>query len=206
MKKILTTPISLEDIKALRIGDIVYLNGYLVTGRDDVHHRVVHENLESPFNFRNMAIMHSGPIIKEEPGKNTMISIGPTSSIRMEADEAEFIEKTGVKLIVGKGGMGEKTSEACKKFGAIHCVYPGGCAVTAAVHVEEIENVFWRELGMPECEWVMRVKEFGPLIVSIDTEGNNMFVENKKYYASRKEECMAPIIESVKDYMKVELQ
>ncbi|MDD4437704.1 MAG: L(+)-tartrate dehydratase subunit beta [Tissierellia bacterium] len=206
MKKILETPISIEDIKDLRVGDIVYLSGYLVTGRDDVHYRVVHEGLISPFDFKDMAILHAGPIIKEEPGKNTMISIGPTSSIRMEADEAAFIEKTGVKIIVGKGGMGEKTSEACKKFGAIHCVYPGGCAVSAAECVEEIENVYWHELGMPECEWVLRVKEFGPLIVSIDTKGNNMFVENKKYYASRKEECMAPIIESVKNHMSIELQ
>lgn len=206
MKKVLTTPICIEDIKDLRVGDTIYLSGILVTGRDDVHHRVVHEGLKSPFDFYGMAIMHAGPIIKEEPGKNTMISIGPTSSIRMEADEAEFIEKTGLKIIVGKGGMGEKTSEACKKFGAIHCVYPGGCAVSAASHVEEIENVFWRELGMPECLWVMRVNEFGPLIVSIDTEGNNMFVENKKYYASRKEGCMAPIIDSVKDYMKIEVK
>lgn len=206
MKKVLTTPISYDDIKDLRVGDTIYLSGTLVTGRDDVHHRVVVEGLESPFDFNGMAIMHAGPIIKEEPEKNSMISIGPTSSIRMETLAAEFIEKTGLKLMVGKGGMGEKTSEACKEFGAIHCVFPGGCAVSAASHVEEIENVYWRELGMPECEWVMRVKEFGPLIVSIDTEGNNMFVENKKYYASRKEECMAPIIESVKDYMHTELK
>ena len=87
MKKVLTTPICIEDIKDLRVGDTIYLSGILVTGRDDVHHRVVHEGLKSPFDFDGMAIMHAGPIIKEEPGKNTMISIGPTSSIRMEADE-----------------------------------------------------------------------------------------------------------------------
>lgn len=204
MKKVLTTPISYEDIKDLRIGDVVYLSGYLTTGRDDVHHRVVHEGLKCPYDYKDMAIMHAGPIIKEEPGKNTMVSIGPTSSIRMEDDEAAFIEKTGVRMIVGKGGMGPKTSEGCKKFGAIHCVFPGGCAVLSASRVEELETVYWRELGMPEAIWVMKVKEFGPLIVSIDTEGNNLFVENKAYYASKKEECMAPIIESVKDAMVVE--
>lgn len=203
MKKIITTPINYDDIKDLNVGDIIYLTGTLVTGRDDVHHRVVHEGLECPFNFDGMAIMHAGPIIKEESGLNSMISIGPTSSIRMEADAADFIRMTGLRIQVGKGGMGEKTSKACKEYGAIHCVYPGGCAVSAATHVEEIENVYWRELGMPEALWVMRVKEFGPLIVSIDTKGNNMFVENKKFYASRKAECMAPIIESVKDYMKI---
>lgn len=206
MKKILTTPVTYEDIKDLKTGDIIYLNGHLVTGRDDVHHRVVHEGLECPYDFKGGAIMHSGPIVRETPEKNTVISIGPTSSIRMEADAPSFIEKTGVRIQVGKGGMGEGTSAACKEFGAIHCVYPGGCAALAADCVEEVENVYWRELGMPECLWVMRVKEFGPLIVSIDTEGNNMFVENKKYYASRKEECMKPIIDSVKNYMSIEQQ
>lgn len=203
MKKILTTPISYDDIKDLRVGDVVYLNGYLTTGRDDVHHRVVHEGLTCPYDYKDMAIMHAGPIIIEGE-KNEIVSIGPTSSIRMEADEADFIEKTGVRLIVGKGGMGPKTSEGCKKYGAIHCVFPGGCAVLSASHVEEIEGVYWRELGMPEAIWVMRVKEFGPLIVSIDTEGNNMFVENKKFYASKKEECMEPIKNLVKDYMVIE--
>jgi L(+)-tartrate dehydratase beta subunit len=83
-------------------------------------------------------------------------------------------------------------------------VFPGGCAVSAVTLVEKIENVYWRELGMPECLWVMRVKEFGPLIISIDTEGNNLFVKNRECYESRKEACMAPIIASVKDYMSVE--
>lgn len=204
-KRILTTPLKDEDIADLRVGDIVYLNGYLVTGRDDVHHRVVHEGLKCPVDFNGIAIFHAGPIIKEEPGNNQMISIGPTSSIRMEDDAADFIRLTGVKVMVGKGGMGEKTAEACKKHKVIHCVFPGGCAVSAATQVEEIEDVQWRELGMPECLWVMRVKEFGPLIISIDTEGNNMFVDNKAYYQSKKEECMAPIIESVKDFQKIEL-
>ena len=204
MKKVLTTPLTIEDIKDLRVGDIVYLTGRLVTGRDDVHHRVVREGLKCPVDFNGIGIMHAGPIIHEEPGNNQLISIGPTSSIRMEADEAEFIEKTGVRVLVGKGGMGEKTAEACAKYGAIHCVFPGGCAVSAATHVEKLEGVYWRELGMPEALWDMKVKEFGPLIVSIDTEGNNLFTENKAYYASRMQECMDPIIESVKDYMKIE--
>ncbi len=206
MKRVLTTPLRTEDIKDLRAGDVVYLTGCLVTGRDDVHHRVVREGMECPVDFNGIGIMHAGPIIDEQPDNNSLISIGPTSSIRMEADEAEFIEKTGVKIIVGKGGMGEKTAAACKEFGAIHCVYPGGCAVSAALHVEKLEDVFWRELGMPEALWVMKVKEFGPLIVSIDTEGNNLFEQNKAFYRSRIGECTGPIMESVKSYMEVEAQ
>ncbi|MDH8335345.1 fumarate hydratase C-terminal domain-containing protein, partial [Klebsiella pneumoniae] len=83
----------------------------------------------------------------------------------------EFIAKTGVKLIVGKGGMGKGTEEGCMEHKALHCVFPAGCAVVAAVCVEEIEDAQWRDLGMPETLWVCRVKEFGPLIVSIDTHG-----------------------------------
>ena len=206
MKRVLTTPLRTEDIKDLRAGDVVYLTGCLVTGRDDVHHRVVREGMECPVDFNGIGIMHAGPIIDEQPDNNSLISIGPTSSIRMEADEAEFIEKTGVKIIVGKGGMGEKTAAACKEFGAIHCVYPGGCAVSAALHVEKLEDVFWRELGMPEALWVMKVKEFGPLIVSIDTEGNNLFEQNKAYYRSQISRCMDPILETVRNYMEVEAQ
>jgi L(+)-tartrate dehydratase beta subunit len=121
--------------------------------------------------------------------------------MRMEDLTAEFISLTGVRVIIGKGGMGPKTAAACKTYGAIHCVFPGGCAVTAAALVEEIEAVHWRELGMPECLWVLRVREFGPLIVTIDTLGNNLYGENKRLYAERKEAAMAPIIERVRHFM-----
>ena len=94
---------------------------------------------------------------------------------------------------VGKGGMGPNTVEGCTRFKALHCVFPGGCAVLAAQCVEEVEDVQWPELGMPESLWVMRVKEFGPLIVSIDTHGGNLFEQNKKVFNERK----APIVEEV---------
>ena len=99
----------------------------------------------------------------------------------------------GVKLIVGKGGMGPKTTEGCVQQCAIHTVFPGGCAVLAAERVEEVERVEWLDLGMPEAMWVMRVKDFGPLIVSIDTQGNNLFERNKKGFAEKQE----PIIEQI---------
>jgi len=204
MKTILTTPIKAEDIEKLNIGDIVYLNGILVTGRDDVHRRVVHEGMTCPVDFNGGAIFHAGPIIKETPEGYVCVNAGPTSSIRMELDQADFIRMTGLKLIVGKGGMGPKTAEACKKYKCVHGVFVGGCAVSAATHIEKVEGVEWKELGMPEALWIFKVHEFGPLIISIDTKGKNMFEENRKYYASRKEECEAPIIESVADYQKIE--
>lgn len=188
-KKILTTPISAEDLKDIHIGDIVYLTGSLTTCRDVAHRRVVEEGREIPVDVRNNAILHAGPIIRPlEEDKFEMVSVGPTTSMRMEKFEYEFVKTTGVRVIVGKGGMKENTQRACKEFGAIHCVFPAGNAVVAAVEVEEIVRAEWRDLGMPEALWNCRVKEFGPLIVSIDSEGRNYFEEKKVEYEQRKDE------------------
>ena len=195
-KKILTTPVSAEDLKDIHIGDVVYLNGDLTTCRDVAHRRLVEEGRPLPVDVKDAAIFHAGPIMVPDQTSGSgfkVVSIGPTTSMRMEKFEKEFIEQTGVKLIVGKGGMGPNTVEGCTRFKALHCVFPGGCAVLAAQCVEEVEDVQWPELGMPESLWVMRVKEFGPLIVSIDTHGGNLFEQNKKVFNERK----APIVEEV---------
>lgn len=188
-KKILVTPVAAEDLKGIKIGDIVYLSGSLTTCRDVAHRRLVEEGRELPVDVMNNAIFHAGPIIRPlENGKFEMVSVGPTTSMRMEKFEYEFVKETGVRVIVGKGGMKENTERACKEFGAIHCVFPAGNAVVAATEVEEIVRAEWQDLGMPETLWNCRVKEFGPLIVSIDPEGNNLFEELKVGYNKKKEE------------------
>ncbi len=199
MKKVLTTPISDEALAELNVGDVVYLTGTLVTCRDVAHRRLIELGRELPVDLRGGAIFHAGPIVVEkDDGSFEMISIGPTTSMRMEKFEKEFIEQTGVKLIVGKGGMGPNTEEGCKTFKAVHAVFPGGCAVLAATCVEEIEDAQWRDLGMPETLWVNRVKVFGPLIISIDTHGNNLFEQNKKVYNARKAPVIAAINEQIR--------
>lgn len=202
--KTLTTPIKDEDIDALSIGDIIYLNGYLITSRDDVHQRLIKQHKPLPLDLAGKAIFHAGPIMKEregEKGKYDVISIGPTTSMRMEKYEQEFMGQTGVKLIVGKGGMGEKTAQGCKTHKVVHAVFPGGCAVLAASQVEEVEAVEWLDLGMPEAMWVMRVKNFGPLIISIDSKGNNLFENNKKIFNEKKERIVPEICRHV-DYLE----
>lgn len=194
MKKILTTPIKDEDLESLNVGDVVYLSGTLVTCRDVAHRRLIELGRELPVDLKGKAIFHAGPIVVEkDDGKFEMISIGPTTSMRMEKFEKEFIEQTGVKLIVGKGGMGPNTVAGCQEHKAVHAVFPGGCAVLAATKVEEIEGAEWRDLGMPETLWINRVQEFGPLIISIDTKGNNLFQQKKAQYNERK----LPIIEAI---------
>ncbi|WP_298023865.1 L(+)-tartrate dehydratase subunit beta [uncultured Campylobacter sp.] len=197
-KKILTTPIKVEDLADIKIGDVIYLTGHIVTCRDVPHRRVVQEGRELPLDIRGGAILHAGPIIRKTGEKSfEMVSVGPTTSMRMEKFEREFIAKTGVRLIVGKGGMGEGTMSGCKEFGAIHCVFPAGCAVVAATQVEEIESADWTELGMPETLWKCRVKEFGPLIVSIDAHGNNLFEQNKVKFNEKKDAALAEILPQV---------
>ncbi|MDF2930668.1 MAG: hydro-lyase, Fe-S type, tartrate/fumarate subfamily, beta subunit [Anaerospora sp.] len=159
MKKVLTTPIKNEDLENITVGDVVYLDGYLITCRDVAHRR--------------------------------LIELG-------EKFEKEFIKQTGVKLIIGKGGMGPETVEGCKNDKALHAVFPGGCAVLAATEVEEIERVEWQDLGMPESLWVSRVKNFGPLIISIDTKGNNLFEKNKAVFNEKKTAIVEDICKQVK--------
>jgi L(+)-tartrate dehydratase beta subunit len=198
VNKTLTTPIKNEDIEQLKAGDIVYLDGYLITCRDMPHRRLVELGRKLPVDLQGLAIFHAGPIVAKDGEGWKMISIGPTTSMRMEKHEKEFIAQTGVKLIIGKGGMGPNTEEGCKTYKALHAVFPGGCAVLAACEVEEIERVEWLELGMPEAMWVCRVKQFGPLIISIDTKGNNLFEENKVKFNAKKAPLVAEINSQVR--------
>lgn len=197
-KKVIKTPVKKEDIEDLKVGDIFYLTGDLTTCRDVAHRRVIEEGLDLPVDIKDDAILHAGPIVREnEDGSYEMVSVGPTTSMRMEKFEGEFIEKTGVKIIVGKGGMGPNTEKSCKEFGAIHAVIPAGNAVWAATRVEKIVDAQWKELGMPETLWHCKVNEFGPLIVSIDTDGNNIFEQNKVGYNKKKDEVYEEIIDHV---------
>lgn len=197
-KKILTTPIKAEDIEDINVGDIIYLNGFLTTCRDVAHRRLIEEKRKLPVDLSEGAILHAGPIIRTlGEDKYEMVSVGPTTSMRMEKFEEEFIKQTGVRLIIGKGGMGKGTEVGCKKYKALHVVFPAGCAAVAATHVEYIKSAEWKDLGMPETLWTCKVKEFGPLIVSIDTHGRNLFEEKKVVYNKIKDEVYTEICKNV---------
>jgi L(+)-tartrate dehydratase beta subunit len=198
VNKILKTPIRNEDVEQLQIGDIVFLDGYLVTCRDMAHRRLIDMGMQLPVELDGLAILHAGPIVAKDGEGWKIVSIGPTTSMRMEVHEKEFIRQTGVKLVVGKGGMGPETVAGCTAHKAVHAVFPGGCAVLAASRVERIERVEWLDLGMPEAMWVTRVKNFGPLIISIDTHGNNLFDKNRAVYNERK----GPIVEKICEQVK----
>ena len=200
-KKVLVTPVTAEDLADIKIGDIVYLDGDLMTCRDVAHRRVVEEGRPLPYDVRDKAIFHAGPIVRPIPGQEgvyEMVSVGPTTSMRMEKFEYEFVQETGVRVLMGKGGMGPNTERACRELGAIHCVFPAGCAVVAATEVERIAEHHWDELGMPETLWCCKVKEFGPLIVSIDASGANLFEQNKVAFNARKDAAADEICKHVR--------
>lgn len=195
-KTVLVMPVTAKDLEGISAGDVVWLDGEIVTCRDVAHRRVVEGGRELPVEVRGKAILHAGPIVRpaeDAPAGFEMVSVGPTTSMRMERFEYEFVARTGVRVIVGKGGMGPGTARACCELGAIHCVFPAGCAVVAATEVERIAAHHWDELGMPETLWVCEVSEFGPLVVSIDATGRNLFEENSKVFEARKEAALEEI-------------
>lgn len=102
-----------------------------------------------------------------------------------------------MKLIVGKGGMGPETAAGCQEHKAVHAIFSGGCAVLAAMLVEEIEGAAWQDLGMPETLWINRVRVFGPLIISIDTQGNNLIQQNKQQFQARKKPVLDKICQQL---------
>lgn len=175
---ILSTPLSEELVRSLRVGDTVRLNGIIYTGRDEVHRRALemHERGEKlPVDLRDAALFHCGPIMKNEGSEWKVLAAGPTTSARMNALEPKFIEIFGVRAIIGKGGMSRQTVDAMKRFGCVYLAVTGGAAVTTAKSIKKVVGVEWFDLGMPEALWIFEVKDFGPLIVAIDTNGESLY-------------------------------
>ncbi|MGD2066115.1 MAG: FumA C-terminus/TtdB family hydratase beta subunit [Candidatus Bathyarchaeota archaeon] len=191
----LSTPISEETVRKLRVNDTVYLSGTIVTARDAAHRRALQfheEGKQLPVNLDGLAVFHCGPLMKKEPGGWRVVAAGPTTSARMELFEDEFIKHFHVRVIVGKGGMDKKTADAMKQYGAVYGAFTGGAAVLAAKAIKRVKGVEWSDLGMPEAIWILEVENFGPLTVAIDTHGNNLFknvqtkVDKKKQQVYKK--------------------
>ncbi len=178
----LETPLKEEDIRNLEIGDVIYITGHIFTSRDMGHlkmREIIQKGEKLPVDLSGFAIFHAGPVVKKEGNGYKLEVIGPTTSIRMEP-HSDFIGQLGVKAIIGKGGMEEDTSRALKKYGMVYLQAPPGCAVLLGEQVEKIENVFWLELGVPEAMWVLKVKDFGPLVVGMDSKGRSVYREIKE--------------------------
>jgi len=189
----LKTPLSEEDVRRLRVGDIVYLTGVIYTARDAAHRRIMEylkENKPLPFNLAGGVIYHCGPVVAKRDDQWVVLAGGPTTSTRMELYEYEVIEKLGVRMVIGKGGMGKRTAEACAKYGAVYATYTGGAGVLAAQSIKRVLDVYWLDLGIPEAVWVFEVEDFGPLVVAIDSTGRNLIEEVVEESIRRKNELL----------------
>lgn len=174
----LKTPLSEKDVRALKVGDMVTIDGTIITGRDEVHIRALEharEGRKLPLDLNGAVIFHAGPIMKKDGGKWKVIAAGPTTSSRMNSMEPEFIERFKVRAIIGKGGMSQPTVDAMTKFGCVYLAFTGGAAVQGAEGITDVRGVEWLDLGMPEAMWILEVRSFGPLTVAIDTNGDSLY-------------------------------
>jgi len=146
VNKFLHTPLTEEDIRALHVGDTVHISGRMFTARDEAHRLMLErrENDEEiPFDPSKMALFHCGPVVKKEDAGWRVLSAGPTTSIRMELFEDRFLTAFGTKMVIGKGGMGDKTLAALRKAGAVYAHYPGGVGALAAQAITRVADVYW---------------------------------------------------------------
>lgn len=177
-KQVFSLPLKETDIRSLRVGDVIWLTGHIFTARDMAHLKIrerFESNASLPKNFHGAALFHAGPVCLKQPdGLWHLNVIGPTTSIRMEP-YADLVGKLGVRAILGKGGMGQYTLDACQKYGYVYLQAAPGCAAKLAQGIQSIYDVTWLEMGMPEALWDLNAVEFGPLVVGMDTHQNSIY-------------------------------
>jgi fumarate hydratase, class I len=167
----LKTPLADADIRKLKVGDVVLLDGVVYTGRDAVH-KYLHDGGELEI-IRNGIIYHCGPVVLKTDGEFRVVAAGPTTSIREEPYQADIIQRFGIKAVIGKGGMGSKTQKACQDYGCVYLHGIGGAAQIYAQCVQRVISVRLEQFGSPEAVWELEVKNF-PAVVTIDSHGNNL--------------------------------
>lgn len=192
MMKRLNMPISDEEIRELKTGDTVFLNGIMLTGRDDVHKWIIDtfvektrepagDDLEVYEKIKPLLeggiIYHCGPVVsKLEDGSYKFVAAGPTTSIREEPYQSRVLAHFNAKGVIGKGGMGAKTLKGCQDIPAVYLHAIGGAATLIAESVEKVLDVHKLDFGVPEAIWVLQVKDF-PVVVTMDSHGKSIHDE-----------------------------
>ncbi len=171
----LTFPTTEQDVRKLRAGDIVFVDGRIIGIRDRTQIRIFDQGYEPPMDLNGAFLLHTAPNVRKVgEGRYEPICIGTTTSARMVRFTEPLGERYGVRAICGKGGLPDEAIEPMQRLGMVYFAIVGGAAALETTQIEEIEEVAWEEL-MPECLWRFRVKDFGPLWVGIDSHGNSLF-------------------------------
>ncbi|OIJ21303.1 fumarate hydratase [Anaerobacillus alkalidiazotrophicus] len=175
---VLQAPVTEEQIRDLKVGDVVILNGTIHTGRDAIHHHLVEH--DAPIDLNGQVIYHCGPVmLKDENGEWHVKAAGPTTSIREEPYQGDVMKKFGIRAVIGKGGMGPKTLKALQEHGGVYLNAIGGAAQYYADCIKKVEGVDLLEFGIPEAMWHLRVEGFAA-IVTMDSHGNSLHADVDK--------------------------
>jgi L(+)-tartrate dehydratase beta subunit len=181
----LRTPLDEATVRRLQLEDRVYLNGTLFGIRDATQIRMFDEGVPVPADLTGAACIHTAPGVKKRPdGTYEKVSIGTTTSTRMNRFVPRLLHECGVRAVVGKAGLLPDSVQAMQQFGAVYLAIVGGAAALETQQIEEIEQVWWEDL-MPECLWKFRVRELGPLIVAIDAHGHSLYDKVQEQVAAR---------------------
>lgn len=180
---VLEAPITEEQIRSLKVGDVVIINGMMHTGRDALHKYLIDH--DCPLDLNGGIIYHCGPVmLKDDKGSYHVKAAGPTTSIREEPYQGDIMKKFGIRAVMGKGGMGPKTLKALQEHGGVYLNAIGGAAQYYADCIEQVEGVDFMEFGIPEAMWHLRVKGFAA-IVTMDSHGNSLHAEVDKDSAEK---------------------
>ncbi|SDC09470.1 fumarate hydratase, class I [Paenibacillus sp. UNCCL117] len=188
---VLQTPISEEQIRSLRVGDVVIINGPMYTGRDALHKYLMDH--DSPVDLNGAAIYHCGPVMaKDSEGGWVVKAAGPTTSIREEPYQGDIIKKFGIRAVIGKGGMGAKTLKALQEHGGVYLNAIGGAAQYYAECFKKVEGVDFLEFGIPEAMWHLQTEGFAA-IVTMDSHGNSLHADVEQDSRAKLEQFKSPV-------------
>jgi L(+)-tartrate dehydratase beta subunit len=172
-----TTPLTEADVRKVAVGDSVYVDGIVFGVRDANLIRIFDKGVKPPVDWRGAALLHTAPNVRKlGSGKYQALSVGTTTSMRVDRFTEGLLRDYGVRAFLGKGGMSQRTAELMQQYGACYLSVTGGAAAMETLQIEEIEAVYWEDL-MPESIWQFRVKNFGAWTVGIDTKGRNLQME-----------------------------
>ncbi|MGH3013665.1 MAG: FumA C-terminus/TtdB family hydratase beta subunit [Gaiellaceae bacterium] len=186
-----TFPASEEQVRELRAGDSVTVDGHIVGIRDRTQIRIFDQGVEPPLDLSGAFLLHTAPgVRKVGEGRYEKVCIGTTTSARMVRFTEPLGRDHGVRAICGKGGLPDEAIEPMRRYGMVYFAIVGGAAALETTQIEEIEEVYWEEL-MPECLWKFRVKDFGPLTVAIDSHGSSLYHDVQAQAQKRLEDIYA---------------
>ncbi len=173
----LRAPLTEAQVRALKVGDVVLIDGEMFTGRDAVHAHLMKN--PPPVDLHGAILYHCGPVMLKQGGEWVTKAAGPTTSIREEPYQGEVIRRYGLRAVIGKGGMGPKTLAAMQECGAVYLHAIGGAAQVYAKAIEKVPGMYWPEFGIPEAMWRLQVKDF-LAIVTMDAHGNSLHAKVEK--------------------------